>query len=245
MSLNTTDKRIVGIVPKSYEGSGLLVPNHVATQEEEMRRIEEQAMRAQQERDKAYAEIQKEMEEKDHQERDFNKRLAESPLAISKKLDLKRQYFVDERESMSSLVPLNEAWQMIEAVEKCLGFEIPNTCGWFLTIKLFVDDYSDGFARDAEGRKTGILLDDAYRKKLEYDAKFRSICGLVVSMGYDCYKDEKFDRTGPWCRIGDIVTFKLHNATQFMYRGYAFAELPDNKVMQVIQSPDFVKVTGV
>ena len=60
---------------------------------------------------------------------------------------------------------------------------------------------------------------------------------FVVSLGPDCYKDEKRFPTGPWCKKGDFVLVRPHAGTRLKIHGREFRIINDDSVEGVVQDP--------
>jgi len=64
-----------------------------------------------------------------------------------------------------------------------------------------------------------------------------SICGFVINMGQDCYKDEKRFPNGPYCKEGDFVIFRSYSGTRFKFKGEEFRLINDDTVEAVVDDP--------
>jgi hypothetical protein len=227
------------------------VPGYIEAErtEEEVKAMEESRIKESEQRAleiKESFELREKKSIEESQELKFRRLLAESDIiSIEAKLQKKRKLdsLIDQRESATSYVPLHEAEMAIQHVEKCIGFEVPNTTGFFITVKLYHETFDTLKFKRKDGSDSLIAMPEDFKEHLEEKEKYRACCGLVIGMGPDCYKDMDRFSSGPWCRIGDFVTFMLHNANQTMYKGFAVADLPDDKIMRVIQSPKDVSIS--
>jgi len=70
--------------------------------------------------------------------------------------------------------------------------------------------------------------------------KYSSVSALVCAVGPEAYQGDKFERSGPWCKVGDWVLIPRYESTMVSYRGVAMALLPDDRVMAVIAGPEDV-----
>lgn len=62
------------------------------------------------------------------------------------------------------------------------------------------------------------------------------VCGLVVGMGEDCYKDK--DRfQSAWCKEGDFVLMGAYKGTRFAIHGREFRIINDDQVLAVVEDP--------
>lgn len=145
----------------------------------------------------------------------------------------------DTIKSLSSFIEPHEIQEAKDLVKNSLGFEPPRMCGYYMALKICVDD-SD-FMKDEKGE---LIVNDQgiplVKPTSHVDKKYESFVGLVVAQGPDCYKHEKFEHSGPWCRVGDFVMFPKQTGNLFTYRGYAFAVIPDERVYLVVEEPSYV-----
>jgi co-chaperonin GroES (HSP10) len=60
---------------------------------------------------------------------------------------------------------------------------------------------------------------------------------FVVSLGPDCYKDEKRFPSGPWCKEGDFVLVRPHSGSKLVIHGREFRLINDDTVEAVVDEP--------
>ncbi len=66
--------------------------------------------------------------------------------------------------------------------------------------------------------------------------KSATVCGLVMGMGEDCYKDK--DRfQSAWCKEGDFVLTGAYKGTRFSIHGREFRIINDDQVLAVVEDP--------
>ena len=119
---------------------------------------------------------------------------------------------------------------MTKTVEKLAPKEdfdaqLPIPCGYRLLIAL--PDVSDTY----EG--SSLLKTDSEIKK-EY---IMSIMGVVLDMGEAAYSDTDRFPTGPWCKVGDYVMFRMNTGTRFKVNGKEFRLMNDDSIEAVIPDP--------
>ena len=68
-----------------------------------------------------------------------------------------------------------------------------------------------------------------------------SVVGFVISMGPDCYKDEKRFPNGPWCKEGDWVCIGRYAGARFKIDGGEVRIINDDEVIATILEPDDIK----
>ena len=64
-----------------------------------------------------------------------------------------------------------------------------------------------------------------------------SICGFILDMGEDCYKDEKRFPNGPYCKKGDWIIMRSYSGTRFKVHGKEFRLINDDSVEAVVEDP--------
>ena len=64
-----------------------------------------------------------------------------------------------------------------------------------------------------------------------------SICGFILDMGDDCYKDEKRFPNGPYCKKGDWIIMRSYSGTRFKVHGKEFRLINDDSVEAVVEDP--------
>lgn len=64
-----------------------------------------------------------------------------------------------------------------------------------------------------------------------------SICGFVLKMGPDAYKDDKKFPNGPYCNEGDWILMRSYSGTRFKIHGKEFRLINDDSVEAVVEDP--------
>ena len=64
-----------------------------------------------------------------------------------------------------------------------------------------------------------------------------SLCGFVLKMGDDAYKDETRFPNGPYCKEGDWVLMRSYSGTRFKIHGKEFRLINDDSVEAVVDDP--------
>jgi co-chaperonin GroES (HSP10) len=103
--------------------------------------------------------------------------------------------------------------------------QLPKPCGYRLLVAL--PDVSDHY----EG--STLLKTDSEIKK-EY---IMSIMGAVIDMGSAAYTDKDRFPTGPWCKVGDYVMFRMNTGTRFKVNGKEFRLMNDDSIEAVVPDP--------
>nr|ASN63532.1 co-chaperonin GroES [uncultured virus] len=64
-----------------------------------------------------------------------------------------------------------------------------------------------------------------------------SIIGLVLDMGEQAYSDEDRFPTGPWCKPGDYVMFRMNTGTRFKVGGVEYRLMNDDSIEALVADP--------
>jgi len=64
-----------------------------------------------------------------------------------------------------------------------------------------------------------------------------SICGFVLKLGPDAYKDKSRFPTGPYCKEQDWVLMRSYSGTRFKIHGKEFRLINDDSVEGVVEDP--------
>ena len=64
-----------------------------------------------------------------------------------------------------------------------------------------------------------------------------SMIGLVLDMGAQAYADEDKITTGPWCKVGDYVMFRMNTGTRFRVAGQEYRLMNDDSIEAVVEDP--------
>jgi len=80
---------------------------------------------------------------------------------------------------------------------------------------------------------TSILKTDTERSR----DHIMSIIGLVVELGDQAYGDEERFPTGPWCKEGDYVMFRMNSGTRFTIGGIEYRLMNDDSIEAVVADP--------
>lgn len=108
--------------------------------------------------------------------------------------------------------------------------------GYLVAVKIYVRPEELKTITQDDGTEVTLYLPDTVRA----EDKYSSVSALVCAVGPEAYHGEKFERSGPWCKVGDWVLIPRYESTMVSYRGVAMALLPDDRVMAVINGPEDV-----
>jgi chaperonin GroES len=113
-------------------------------------------------------------------------------------------------------------------IEKDLTSEhakLPVPTGWRILVLPF---------KMKEKTKGGILITDDVVER----AQVASTCGLVLSLGPDCYKDKERYPDGPWCKKGSWVIFARYAGSRMKIDGGEVRLLNDDEVLATVENPE-------
>tara|TARA_R110000751_G_scaffold27896_1_gene73294 strand:- start:677 stop:1060 length:384 start_codon:yes stop_codon:yes gene_type:complete len=87
-------------------------------------------------------------------------------------------------------------------------------------------------------------VDDTYgssgiikSSKEMHNEHIMSIMGLVLDMGDGAYSDKERFPTGPWCKQGDYVMFRMNTGTRFKLEGVEYRLMNDDSIEAVVSDP--------
>jgi len=102
--------------------------------------------------------------------------------------------------------------------------QLPEPKGWKILIAMpKADEKTDG----------GIVKASQTIK----DEEVSNICGYVMKLGPECYKDANRFPSGPWCKTGDWVVFRAYSGTRMKMYGQEFRLINDDTVEAVVDDP--------
>lgn len=148
-------------------------------------------------------------------------------------------------------LPPNKGLSHVEAHEEGLAQELIDQqfiamtgkpfdmrpAGYLVALKIYVEPDELSVVETDDGKSITL-----YRPiSMQAEEKYQSCSALVCALGPEAYNGEKFNDSGPWCKVGDWVMIPRYEATAVSYRGVAVALIPDDRIMAVITDPTDVK----
>ena len=120
-----------------------------------------------------------------------------------------------------------------------LGFlpdeEVISASGPRIIVKLYMGD--DNFAIKRDGTKSSILKPPSSSN----NDLFSTCIGLVVSMNRCCYQDERFKRSGPYCRLGDWAIIPRNEGVLMYLKGEPVHIFYDDRVVGTVKDPKNIR----
>ena len=102
--------------------------------------------------------------------------------------------------------------------------QLPEPKGWKLLIAM---------PKSKEKTEGGILKATQTRDIEETS----NICGYVLKIGPDAYRDSKRFPSGAWCKKGDWVVFRAYSGTRIKMYEQEFRLINDDTVEAVVDDP--------
>jgi co-chaperonin GroES (HSP10) len=122
--------------------------------------------------------------------------------------------------------------------------EMFRATGYHMVVMLYIREEDVHQIKDDQGNAIigadGKPLHIAIPSSVRANDKWMSCTALVVEQGPDCYNSPRFEKTGPWCKVGDWVIIPRNEGTQINYRGIHMQIIPDDRVIGVVSDPSFV-----
>jgi co-chaperonin GroES (HSP10) len=125
---------------------------------------------------------------------------------------------------MMTMTDLNNTEEQ-EITEEELENQLPTPVGYRVLIAMpeVEDTYGD----------SGIIKSN---KEVQLDTVMSTI-GLVLDMGAQAYSDKDRFPTGPWCKQGDYVMFRMNTGTRFKVNGVEYRLMNDDSIEAVVSDP--------
>jgi len=119
---------------------------------------------------------------------------------------------------------MTEKAKVKEPVVEDTRKQLPEPKGWKVLVAM----------PEVEEKTEGGIIKASRTMK---DEEVANICGFVIKLGPEAYKDEKRFASGPWCEEGDWVIFRAYSGTRIMMYGQEFRLINDDTVEAVVEDP--------
>ena len=110
-------------------------------------------------------------------------------------------------------------------IDDDLELELPIPVGYRILVAM--PDVEETFG------DSGIIKSS---KEIHLDTVMSTI-GLVLDVGEDAYSDKDRFPSGPWCKQGDYVMFRMNTGTRFKVRGKEYRLMNDDSIEAVVADP--------
>ena len=105
------------------------------------------------------------------------------------------------------------------------GDKLPKPTGWRILVLPF---------QPKRVTKGGVHIADTAAERQH----LATVCGLVLEVGPDCYRDKERYPRGPWCKKGDWVMFARYAGSRFKIEGGEIRILNEDEILGIIQDPE-------
>ena len=102
--------------------------------------------------------------------------------------------------------------------------KLPKPTGWRILVLPF---------KMKEKTKGGIIMSETTIERQQVGSQ----CGLVISMGDQCYDKERYPE-GPWCKKGQWVVFARYAGSRIHIDGGEVRLLNDDEILATIENPE-------
>ena len=102
--------------------------------------------------------------------------------------------------------------------------KLPKPTGWRILVLPF---------KMKEKTKGGIIISETTIERQQVASQ----CGLVISMGDQCYDKERYPE-GPWCKKGQWVVFARYAGSSIQIDGGEVRLLNDDEILATIENPE-------
>ena len=103
--------------------------------------------------------------------------------------------------------------------------KLPNPTGWRILVLPF---------KPKRITKGGVHIADTAAERQHV----ATVCGLVLDIGPDCYRDKERYPRGPWCKKGEWVMFARYAGSRFKIEGGEIRILNEDEILATIQDPE-------
>jgi co-chaperonin GroES (HSP10) len=127
--------------------------------------------------------------------------------------------------ALEGITPLNLTPEKTEAE---LDAQIPKPVGYHILVAMPQVETTFGGSDIIKSAKT------------VHHESILSMVGLVLDMGDQAYSDKERFPTGPWCKIGDFVMFRMNSGTRFKVDGQEYRLLNDDSIEAIVDDPNAI-----
>lgn len=120
---------------------------------------------------------------------------------------------------------MTDTAEVVELTEEELENKLPKPVGYHVLVAMpeVEETYGDsGIIKSAQTMHQDSLM---------------SMIGLVLDMGDQAYSDKDRFPTGPWCKQGDYVMFRMNTGTRFKVGGVEYRLMNDDSIEAVVNDP--------
>lgn len=121
-------------------------------------------------------------------------------------------------------------------IAKLRGKRLPRPTGWHILVLQYVRD--DTMKSSSRPNAITLITPETMKREDQYQGR----CGVVLAVGPEAYADKTKFVGGPWCRVGDWVSWRNMEsaASRMTYADVVIARLADDTIMDVGIDPTLV-----
>ena len=108
--------------------------------------------------------------------------------------------------------------------EKDVKSLLPQPTGWRILVLPF---------RMNEKTKGGLIMNESTLEKQQVGSQV----GNVLAMGPESYTGKRFEKSGPWCKLGDWVVFARYSGSRIQIEGGEVRLLNDDEILATVKDP--------
>lgn len=140
--------------------------------------------------------------------------------------------------SLTSYIEDHEEDEAKQFIEEELGFDLPKASKDRLIVKIYIRPEELSTFKNDKGETVSIYMPEIY---LDGD-KYKNFAALVLSVGDQCFTGERYQDSGPGCKVGDWITIARNDGgQQYIYRGVAVQDIPERAILSIIEDPSYVE----
>jgi len=138
--------------------------------------------------------------------------------------------------SLTSYIEDHEEEEAKWIVKDQIKFEPIHPFSKQIAVKIFVRDEEISSVITESGKEIKVYMPPM----VAADDKFRNCTALVIYVASDCYQGDKYQESGPYCKVGDWIVIPRNMGTQVNYRGIPVQIIPEDAIYCVIEDPTHV-----
>jgi len=147
---------------------------------------------------------------------------------------------IGKNRSKTSYIDDSEESYAKEFIRSQLGFEPIDTINNQIAVKIYLRPEEISTIKTDDGRTISIYMPPMVNAL----DRFRSCVALVISVGKECYRDEKYAESGPYCKEGDWIMIPRNVGIQVNFRGVPVQLIPEDALYCVIGDPADIEWKG-
>lgn len=140
-------------------------------------------------------------------------------------------------DSKTSFISSDDVIESKSLIREHLGFSIDTLPAERMAVKIFVRGEDIVTFKDSNGEQRSIEIPTS----ISCNDQYTNAVALVIAQGPNCYQGDEFERSGPWCRVGDWVVIPRQGGRQITYRGFPIQIIHQTGIWMVIEDPEYIE----